>query len=256
MASGAPPASADPAVCYNAATNTKHVIYLGPFGHLYEIRWVPGSTPTFVDLTLSALAHGPPRTVPRRSSTASACRTSPTRHRQRAARDPVARQPDRAGGGQHGARACTTGAVSPLAAPPVARTQRRTASAPTTACRSTAAASLTTSTTGAGAASARACTSGAVSPSRAALPVEATPRPLRAAASTTACRTAARRPKPPERLAVVQQVPGLVPRWRCGRLDLSFRRHPRIRDRNWECELRPALHGLLRWGGEWHGQVA
>ena len=56
VASGAPPASADPAACYVAATNSKHVVYLGPFGHLYEIRWTPGNTPTYVDLTLSALA--------------------------------------------------------------------------------------------------------------------------------------------------------------------------------------------------------
>jgi hypothetical protein len=56
-AAGAPPASADPAVCYNAATNTKHVIYLGPFGHLFDIHWVPGGPPSCVDLTLAGLAH-------------------------------------------------------------------------------------------------------------------------------------------------------------------------------------------------------
>ena len=43
VASGAPPTSADPAACYLTAGHTKHVVYLGPFGHLYEIRWTPGN---------------------------------------------------------------------------------------------------------------------------------------------------------------------------------------------------------------------
>jgi hypothetical protein len=60
--SGAPEAVSDPAAYYRAGANTKHVVYVGPFGHLFEISWVPGRTPTYVDLTLSALA---PRAVDR-----------------------------------------------------------------------------------------------------------------------------------------------------------------------------------------------
>jgi hypothetical protein len=58
--SGAPEAVSDPAVFYSAATNTTHVIYRGPFGHLFELWFVPGGQPTVVDLTLAALA---PRAV-------------------------------------------------------------------------------------------------------------------------------------------------------------------------------------------------
>jgi hypothetical protein len=57
---GAPEALSDPAVFYSAGTHTKHVIYRGASDHLYEISWVPGGQPTFVDLTLAALA---PRAV-------------------------------------------------------------------------------------------------------------------------------------------------------------------------------------------------
>jgi hypothetical protein len=55
-AAGAPPAVSDPAVFYSAATNTKRIVYVGPFGHLFEIRWVPGGAPSSIDLTLPALA--------------------------------------------------------------------------------------------------------------------------------------------------------------------------------------------------------
>src|SRR5215831_16491547 len=61
-AAGAPQAVGDPIAFYTAGTNTKHVVYLGPFSHLYEISWAPGLTPMFVDLTLAGLA---PRAVDR-----------------------------------------------------------------------------------------------------------------------------------------------------------------------------------------------
>jgi hypothetical protein len=60
--SGAPEAYSDPAVFYSALTNTTHVVYCGPSGHLFEIWWPLGGMPAFVDLTLSALA---PRAVDR-----------------------------------------------------------------------------------------------------------------------------------------------------------------------------------------------
>ena len=61
--SGAPEAVSDPAVFYSAATNTKHAVYRGPFGHLFELSWVHGGPPpTVVDLTLAARA---PRAVDR-----------------------------------------------------------------------------------------------------------------------------------------------------------------------------------------------
>ena len=55
-AAGAPPAAGDPAVFYCESTNTKHIVYVGPSGHLFDISWVPGGPPTFVDLTIAALA--------------------------------------------------------------------------------------------------------------------------------------------------------------------------------------------------------
>lgn len=55
-------AVSDPAVFYSPATNTTHVIYRGPFGHLFELWFVPGGRPAVVDLTLAALA---PRAVDR-----------------------------------------------------------------------------------------------------------------------------------------------------------------------------------------------
>jgi Calcineurin-like phosphoesterase len=54
---GGPPAVGDPAVYFSAGTNTKHVIYRSGNDHLNEIWWVPGGgTPSWVDLTLAALA--------------------------------------------------------------------------------------------------------------------------------------------------------------------------------------------------------
>ena len=53
---GAPPASSDPAAYYSAGTNRKHIVYRGPFGHLYDVSWVPGQAPTWADLTLQARA--------------------------------------------------------------------------------------------------------------------------------------------------------------------------------------------------------
>ncbi len=55
-ASGAPEAVSDPAAYYSAATNTKHVFYVGPFRHVYEIWWPLGGAPSVVDLTVSGLA--------------------------------------------------------------------------------------------------------------------------------------------------------------------------------------------------------
>ena len=60
--SGAPEAESDPAVFHSAATNTTHVVYRGPSGHLFEIWWAVGGTPALVDLSLAALA---PRAVDR-----------------------------------------------------------------------------------------------------------------------------------------------------------------------------------------------
>ena len=56
VTAGAPPAASDPAVYYNAATDTKHVIYRAANGHLHEIWWFFGGARD-VDLTLSALAR-------------------------------------------------------------------------------------------------------------------------------------------------------------------------------------------------------
>ena len=49
-------AVSDPAAFYSPATNTKHVIYRGPFGHLFELWFMPGGQPAVVDLTLEARA--------------------------------------------------------------------------------------------------------------------------------------------------------------------------------------------------------
>jgi len=56
VSAGAPLADSDPAVCYSAASDTKHVIYRSADGHLHEISWVVGGPPTHVDLTVEALA--------------------------------------------------------------------------------------------------------------------------------------------------------------------------------------------------------
>jgi murein DD-endopeptidase MepM/ murein hydrolase activator NlpD len=49
---GAPTALGDPAAYYSAGTNTKHVIYSSSDGRLHELWWVPGGSPSHVDLTL------------------------------------------------------------------------------------------------------------------------------------------------------------------------------------------------------------
>jgi hypothetical protein len=54
---GAPPSESDPAVYYNAGTNTKHVVYRSENDHLNEIWWVPGGSPAHVDLTRLGLAR-------------------------------------------------------------------------------------------------------------------------------------------------------------------------------------------------------
>ena len=56
VTAGAPPAASDPAVYYNAASDTKHVIYRAANGHLHEIWWFFGGARD-VDLTLSALTR-------------------------------------------------------------------------------------------------------------------------------------------------------------------------------------------------------
>jgi hypothetical protein len=56
VAASAPPAGSDPAVSYNAANDTKHVVYRSADGHLHEIWWFFGAPPAHVDLTVEALA--------------------------------------------------------------------------------------------------------------------------------------------------------------------------------------------------------
>jgi len=52
---GAPPSDSDPAAFFNAATNTKHVIYRSVDGRLNELSWTPGAgAPTHVDLTTAS----------------------------------------------------------------------------------------------------------------------------------------------------------------------------------------------------------
>jgi hypothetical protein len=56
--SRAPMAAGDPVAYYNAATDTKHVIYRSDNNHLNEIRWVPGGVPSHIDLTVEATNAG------------------------------------------------------------------------------------------------------------------------------------------------------------------------------------------------------
>ena len=60
--SGAPLAESDPVLFHHPATNTMHVVYRGPHGHLFEMRWVMNGVAAFFDLSLAALA---PRAVGR-----------------------------------------------------------------------------------------------------------------------------------------------------------------------------------------------
>ncbi len=54
---GAPPTVDDPAVYYERASNTRHVVYRSADGHLNELWWTPGGgIPQHVDLTVKALA--------------------------------------------------------------------------------------------------------------------------------------------------------------------------------------------------------
>ncbi|HQK60832.1 MAG TPA: metallophosphoesterase [Dermatophilaceae bacterium] len=56
-AAGAPPAAADPACWFVPANGTKHISYAGVDGHVHDLAWPAGTaTPTWTDLTLSALA--------------------------------------------------------------------------------------------------------------------------------------------------------------------------------------------------------
>jgi hypothetical protein len=52
LAAGAPAATGNPTAHYNAATNTKHVMYRTSDGRLHELWWIPGTSPVnHVDLT-------------------------------------------------------------------------------------------------------------------------------------------------------------------------------------------------------------
>jgi len=55
---GAPAATGTPAAYYSAGTNTKHVFYRSSDSRLHELWWVPGGTPSYIDLT--AAYNAPP----------------------------------------------------------------------------------------------------------------------------------------------------------------------------------------------------
>ena len=155
-----------------------------------------------------------------------------SRHRRPGARDPLAGAPERLALVQH--------VPGPVLRPrgrrvPLPRWRhprhRRTRSAWTTGSRSTCRPSRITRPTGAGAAGARACSSVPAPPCRTARPAAST-RPAAESGSFdySLPHSAAGRRQPPERLALVQQVPGPVLRaaaWPAR----SVRRAARTRDR-------------------------